>query len=120
MQNRKGISDRLQAQTYTSAALIPASPWLEPDAPGAPNLRFDAAAQSIKIEPAAGKQAKLYAIWKRFDSGWLFFVQPATQDVIDIGSDTVSCHVGAVVVSAVDHAGNESPRTVMQFSAPHP
>ena len=119
LQNRKGISGRLQAQTYSSAALVPTSPWLEQDAPGAPSLHLDPRAKAIMVQPAADKETKLYAIWKRFDSGWRFFVQPAAQDLIEIGNDPELGHISAVVVSAVDHLGNESPRTVMQLSSPN-
>ncbi len=118
LQNRKGISDRLQAQTYPSAALVPASPWLEPDAPGAPSLRLDPKAQAIVVQPAAGKDTPLYAVWKRFDSGWRFFTLPSTQTRIEIGRDPAWGHVSAVEVSAMDRVGNESPHVLMQLSPP--
>jgi uncharacterized lipoprotein YddW (UPF0748 family) len=120
MQNRKGISDRLQAQTYTSPALVPASPWLEQDAPGAPSLRLGPGAKAIVVQPGAGKEPKLYAIWKRFDSGWHFFVQPSAQGFLDLADDPALGHINAVVVTAIDHVGNESPRVAMQFSATQP
>ena len=36
MENRKGISDQLKAGQYASPALVPATPWLGSEAPGAP------------------------------------------------------------------------------------
>jgi hypothetical protein len=95
--------------------LVPASPWLEQDAPNAPSLRLATEKQTIEIQPGAGKAVSLYAVWKRFDKGWYFFVQPASQAWLDIGSDPVLGRVSAVTVSAIDHVGNESPRVTMNL-----
>jgi uncharacterized lipoprotein YddW (UPF0748 family) len=115
LQNRKGISDRLQSAAYSSAALVPASPWLEQDGPSAPSLRLATEKQTIEIQPGAGKAAKLFAVWKRFDSGWYFSAQSAAQESLNIGNDPVFGRVSAVTVSAIDHVGNESPRVTMNL-----
>lgn len=116
MQNRKGISDLLQSASYASSALVPASPWLEQDAPGAPSLRVHRVTNTLEMVPSAGKPAKLYAVWKRFDRGWYFFVQPAASGVVDLADDSAWGRVSAVVVSAVDGVGNESPRVTLKLS----
>jgi uncharacterized lipoprotein YddW (UPF0748 family) len=121
LQNRKGISERLQAESYRSPALVPASPWLESDAPPAPSLRFDDRADSrqLRIQPGMGKPAKLYAVWKRFGTKWRFSVQASAHNLLDISVDPVLGPLGTVVVSAVDRVGNEGPRVSLELPAPH-
>jgi uncharacterized lipoprotein YddW (UPF0748 family) len=121
LQNRKGISERLQAESYTSPALVPASPWLEGGAPPAPSLRRDGQAplRQLRIQAGNGKPTRLYAVWKRFGSEWRFFVQPAAQNLLDISADPVLGPVGTVVVSAIDRVGNEGPRVALELPVQH-
>ncbi len=117
LQNRKGISERLQSQSYQSPALVPASPWLESDAPLAPSLHQDgkAAPQELRIQPGPGKPARLYAVWKRFGNEWRFSVQTSVQNFLDISADPGLGPVGTVVVSAIDRVGNESHRVSLEL-----
>ncbi|MEI8327035.1 MAG: hypothetical protein WCH44_17055, partial [Betaproteobacteria bacterium] len=73
-------------------------------------LTLDAASATLTIHAAPGKPTSLYAVWKRFDSGWRFFVQPAAQAEIDLKPDAKLGATHQVVLSAVDRVGNESPR----------
>jgi uncharacterized lipoprotein YddW (UPF0748 family) len=112
MQNRKGISDQLKNISYQSAALIPATPWLGSDAPGAPKVGAKRGAAGLDLTLSAGKSATQYAIWARYGDEWRFVVTPASRGDVTL-ADENGIAAGAVVVSAVDRLGNESERVTV-------
>jgi uncharacterized lipoprotein YddW (UPF0748 family) len=110
MQDRDGIATLLQFGPYAQAALVPATPWLDNQAPGAPRLKANG--KLFAIEPAAGEAAKHFAVWRRVLGQWKLTVLAGTERSFDAaGAD-------AVVVSAVDRVGNTSARSVLKLSAP--
>jgi uncharacterized lipoprotein YddW (UPF0748 family) len=109
MQNRKGISDQLKNISYQSAALVPATPWLGSDAPGAPKVGAKRGAAGLDLTLSAGKSATQYAIWARYGDEWRFVVTPAGRGDVTL-ADENGIAAGAVVVSTVDRLGNESER----------
>jgi uncharacterized lipoprotein YddW (UPF0748 family) len=108
MENRKGISDQLKAGQYAGPALIPASPWLGSEKPGAPSVsaKRDAGAVTLKLAP--GRGTAQYAIWSRYGNEWRFAVAPATRGDWSIPNDPKLGAANAVFVNAVDRLGNES------------
>ncbi|HEU4374247.1 MAG TPA: family 10 glycosylhydrolase, partial [Telluria sp.] len=108
MENRKGIADQLKAGVYAAPALIPATPWLGSDAPGAPavSARRDGAGVTLKLAP--GKADAQYAIWSRYGSEWRFAVAPASRSDWRVADDPALGAASAVFVNAVDRLGNES------------
>jgi uncharacterized lipoprotein YddW (UPF0748 family) len=120
MQDRHGIDGLLAAGPYAQAALVPATPWLDAVAPGAPTLRLETsgiAAGFVSITAAPGKRAWLYAIWRRHGQRWSFSVQPAVEPVIAIAPDPALGALKELVVSSVDGVGNESPRVTFDLVA---
>jgi uncharacterized lipoprotein YddW (UPF0748 family) len=112
MENRKGITDQLKAQTYQTAALAPASPWLGAELPATPtaSARRENNGVSLRLAAGAGKPVAHYAIWSRYGSEWRFAVAPASRPVLLLADDATGGAAQAVVVSAVDRLGNESER----------
>ncbi|NGZ83267.1 family 10 glycosylhydrolase [Duganella aceris] len=112
MENRKGITDQLRAQTYQTAALAPASPWLGAEAPSAPGAaaRRESNGVSLKLAAGAGKPVAHYAIWSRYGAEWRFALAPASRPVLLLADDAAGVAAQLVVVSAVDRLGNESER----------
>jgi hypothetical protein len=106
LQDRQGIAGRLSAGPYATAALVPATPWLDATPPPAPQLKREAAGR-VLITPAAGKVAASYAVWRGQDGAWRFSVQPAGETAVVATTDEW------VVVSSVDRLGNESARTTL-------
>jgi uncharacterized lipoprotein YddW (UPF0748 family) len=107
-QDRKGVSALLRSRTYGEAALVPATPWLRSDKTREPDLvrRPDG---RLEIRPRWGAEPAGYAVWKRHGLQWRFSVQPAAEPVVDLTTDPDFGPVHAVVVSAVDRLGRESP-----------
>jgi uncharacterized lipoprotein YddW (UPF0748 family) len=111
LQNRRGISDTLQAGAYAGAALVPATPWLDGTPPPAPQLQRQADGR-LRILPGTGKAVARYALWSLRGTGWSFSVQPASEPVINVGDAT------KIVVSSVDRLGNESSRVTLLPASP--
>jgi len=57
-----------------------------------------------------------YAIWARYGEDWRFTVVSGLQRKITLVDDAVG-KVNAVVVTAVDRLGNESPRVTLRPTA---
>lgn len=114
-QNRQGLADLLQSQTYAAPALVPASPWLEGSAPAAPvahlTRRSDGALDLRLRIPWFDKPVVRWAVWLRYGEHWVFQVchQP-TQVLPTNSAGAQAAPLTGVVVSALDRVGNESPR----------
>ena len=114
MQNRKGISDQLKSVSYQSAALIPPSPWLGSETPGAPTVGARRGSAGLDLKLSAGKNATQFAIWARYGEEWRFTVSPAARGEVTL-ADEAGVPARAVVVSVVDRLGNESERVSPQL-----
>jgi uncharacterized lipoprotein YddW (UPF0748 family) len=115
LQNHQGLADTLKAQTYDSAALLPASAWLERGAPDAPLAKLTArphGAWELRLAtPQTGKAIARWAVWLRFGDQWEF--QVSMQPIMTIRalkSPSDQTPLTGMVVSAVDRVGNESAR----------
>ena len=102
------LGARLAAGPYDRPALVPASPWLDADAPPAPGVRVSGGVASWTegdVEPAGR-----WVVRTRDDGGrWSWAIRPGTER-----SQAVRPGVRAVAVSAVDRAGNEGPARVVE------
>ena len=106
-QNRRGLSEALQAQIYPTPALVPATPWLESGAPALPELSLIAmndASITLALASPGGKPAARYAVWLRYGARWEFRVVLSNQLQI------AAPELNALVVSAIDRIGVEGPR----------
>jgi uncharacterized lipoprotein YddW (UPF0748 family) len=110
MENRKGISDQLRTASYAVPALVPATPWLGNDAPGAPSVAAVRKGPSVYLKLVAGKANAMYAIWSRFGNQWRFAVAPASRVDWAVPDDAKFGAADVIVISAVDRLGNESSR----------
>lgn len=114
-QNRRGVSDALQMQSYTTPALVPASPWLEADVPAAPRLQLGPVnAGNINLTMQAGTGSKpvaRWAVWLRYGDRWEFRV--STQASLQLPASGLD----ALVVSAIDRVGNEGPRSALKLAS---
>jgi len=110
MQDRDGLATQLQRAPnapYASPALVPATPWLDNQAPPPPLLtrRGDA----VFIDPGRGESPARYAVWRRVDGRWRF-------GVLSVGERRVARErADAMVVVAVDRHGNVSTRQAVRW-----
>jgi len=110
MENRKGISDQLRTVSYAVPALVPATPWLGNETPGAPSVTAVRKGAAVSLKLVAGNANATYAIWARFGNQWRFAVAPASRVDCTVPDDAKLGAADAIVVSAVDRLGNESAR----------
>ena len=120
-QNRAGIADSLALHRYETPALVPPSPWLDAEAPGAPDIaagRNGNGGLAIELTPAAGKATARFDVWARAGGAWRLQVLPSMARRIDIPGGN-GPGIDRIVVSAVDRLGNESRRVAVAipFSA---
>jgi uncharacterized lipoprotein YddW (UPF0748 family) len=120
-QNRRGINDALKANHYQAPALVPATPWLDNQAPSAPTATLARGATasspvSLTITAAAGEASDKFAVWVAYGGGvgaWQLQIHP-TAGAITVVSLPAKSAAGddlrQVVVSAIDRVGNESSR----------
>lgn len=111
MEDRKGISKQLQAGPNAAPALLPVTPWLDTAAPPAPTLKKQRDGK-VLIQPGKGEAATHFAVWRRHGAAWSFSVQTAGEPLV------AAAGAEAVVVTAVDRLGNESPRAALTLVKP--
>jgi hypothetical protein len=106
MNNAGGVSDVL-AKVYAEPALVPASRWLDDEAPPKPKGRWTPGLKELQLLPGIGEPTWLFAVRLRFGDKWETRVYPAA------GRKEVRVAYAEaperIVVTAVDRAGNESP-----------
>ena len=110
-QNGGAIASALAANLYKSAALVPASPWLDDAAPGPPGIAVSSG--KVSITPASGETARWWALRTHSAAGWKTSVVFGEQRsvVIDPGVDRV-------LVQAANQAGNLSTSVEWRAKAP--
>lgn len=121
LQDRRGIASQLRSGPYANPALVPATPWLGSQAPTAPRLKLERsnsadAPDSLRIELQDPSAIKQFAIWRRHGTEWRFAAQPANQAELALAPDSQLGPIDAVVVSAVNRLGIESPRVTFQLT----
>jgi uncharacterized lipoprotein YddW (UPF0748 family) len=120
MQNREGIADRLKANTYPQPALVPASPWLDDDAPRKPVVQIANAATGQAVarwRSGGGEAVKRWAVHTLRGSTWSVQILPAETTELALpleGGESIR----AIAVAAVDRLGNESERVVVERRLP--
>jgi hypothetical protein len=88
--------------------LIPASPWLGSDKPGAPAISARNGAGGVTLKLTPGRATAQYAIWSRYGNEWRFAAVPAARAEWTVPNDPQLGAATAVFVNAVDRLGNES------------
>ena len=78
------------------------------------SVRADNGTLTLALHPAAGERIAVYAVYARYGPRWHFTVVPAGSPSIAFNSDPTAGNIAAVVVSAVDRCGNESPRVTVK------
>jgi len=108
MEDRRGIN-QLLTPLYASPVLMPATPWLGGKPPAAPVLKRSGRVVKITV-PADAVQL---AVWQQIGTEWQFGLQPVTAKELTLLPDAT-----AVVVTAVNRIGVESPRATVALPAP--
>jgi uncharacterized lipoprotein YddW (UPF0748 family) len=99
--NDGALATKLATELYQSAALVPASPWLDATPPPTPTVAVSNGA--AQIAPGAGEPTRWWAVRWRISGRWTARVLFATERAVNLGAEA-----DRVLVQAVDQAGNLS------------
>ena len=115
LKNRDGLNDKLIAGPYANPALIPASPWLDSNAPEAPRatVSVDTLSGRTTVTLAAGgtTPVRLWVVRSHFADSWTTSVVPGNVREHSFAAADASARPDVVVVTAVGRTGVESPET---------
>jgi uncharacterized lipoprotein YddW (UPF0748 family) len=115
VQNRNGLSDLLSRDLYAQAALVPASPWLDPSPPARPRLKVGSRLVSggVKLtwEPTGSEPAWLWVLQTKTGPQWKTQILPG-----HLRSQTLArqARPEAFALRAVDRCGNASEPVVFE------
>ncbi|MFN3653351.1 MAG: glycoside hydrolase family 10 protein [Armatimonadota bacterium] len=112
MQNRAAINDHLAGTVYREPALVPATPWLDSQAPATPNLEVDhspTGERTVTWKPGDAEKPWLWVVQYRRGGKWTTEVRPAGATGCD---SPATAGVDYLAVSAVDRCGNQSEPAV--------
>ncbi|MCM3781481.1 family 10 glycosylhydrolase [Neobacillus mesonae] len=126
--NILGITDRLRSGLYAEPALIPEMPWLDDEAPSAPNkVKANSTKKAVKLEWNSGGGDETYYVIYRFEGSKAGELKPAEILAIvqregekkqKFEDKNVPPGTYTYVITAVDRLHNESvassPATVIQ------
>ncbi len=110
-----GLARVLREGPYRLPALVPASPWLDAEAPSSPSIRLDeGGAGDLEIRWSADADARWRAVYLLCGDRWLLIeVVPGHKPgLLVTAAERRKLGVRAVAVSSVDRCGNESPRAL--------
>ena len=104
---------------YSQSALVPASPWLNPFAPGKPRISAVTTGSNLVVrwEMASNEMAKSWVLqYRGTDNFWRTQILPATQT----GCVFAKSAPNVISISAVNRYGNISPPATIEKIAPTP
>lgn len=108
------VRTKLREGPYELPALIPASPWLDDDAPAAPGLRVQRTAEGdLEVRWSEDEDARWRTLYVLCDDRWVLLEVVGRRPGIAVtGRQLERLGARAIAVSAVDRCGNESERVV--------
>lgn len=113
---RGGLAARLRDETYREPALVPASPWLDREAPVAAQVELrETAADSVvlALRPGGAESNWLYVLRGRYGSRWSTDVVPGYYAFRALPRVSGGAQLDRIVVQAVDRVGNLSPERAL-------
>lgn len=114
--DKGGLATALAATTNATPAITPATPWLDNVAPAAPTITAGASTTSgqltVRVTNNAAEVLSWWLVRWRTGSSWSQRLVPWTESTIDIPAASGSTNTDAVVVTAIDRAGNASPDAI--------
>lgn len=108
--NRGALADSLAA-TFTLPAIVPATPWLDAQAPNAPTVNGETLGQGLRITwtPGAGEAAAWWLVRWRQRAGWKSRVVWGTARSLDVLVADPTDRPDRAAVAALDRVMNLSP-----------
>lgn len=115
--DQSGVGTALKADPYAKPALRPATPWLDPTIPAAPQVTVGPptgtpSRRTVSFsQPTGAEVANWWCLHTYQGGAWQLAILPAATSSQAIDPTVVL----ALAVTAVDRGGNESARTVVDL-----
>jgi hypothetical protein len=124
--DRDGLTTKLRKGLYAEPALVPASPWLTKpgEQPAAPQLSWAGPGDNRKLvlQLPGGNPPWLWVIRHKHSGDWTTKIVPGHVREWDFASTAADSrpeeYAGQLIVSAVNRAGIEGPRSVIPSPVP--
>jgi uncharacterized lipoprotein YddW (UPF0748 family) len=119
MNEENGLAKLLRSGVYKDQALVPASKWLDDEAPPVPQVASTIAGDTINLSitsRAKGKELWQWAVYTKRAGKWTLEVHPASRGNISIKLKDLE----AIAVAGVDRSSNESRRRAVALSKETP
>jgi uncharacterized lipoprotein YddW (UPF0748 family) len=114
------LRERLRTEAYATPALVPATPWLDDDAPDRPSVavRQWGATPRVTITPT-GDDAVRWWVVRTYQGGtWRTEILVGARRTYTVPSPADDGEPEVILVSAVDRVGNVGPAAVAVRSRP--
>ena len=112
-ENRRGLRELMAKELYARAALSPAYPWLDREAPSAPEVTFEpSGADELKLRVScAAEQAWLWVVQRKSGADWTTEIIPGMSAATLL---TLHGRPDMFAISAVDRCSNSSRPVVFE------
>lgn len=99
---------------YKKPALVPASSWLDDEAPESPAIAFSEQGDKIHIKWTHTDTEDVFkwVVYYRYGNTWDFQILNSQDRSLEVNSSEGKRTINAIAVSAVDRTGNESKKTI--------
>ncbi len=107
------LAEALLDGPYQKRALVPETPWLQPEIPEAPIVNVEKEGEQLKIswKPGDDKEVFRWVVYLKTDTGWNYMILDRHVDFLELGgldnSQMVS-RIMEIAVTAVSYTENES------------
>jgi uncharacterized lipoprotein YddW (UPF0748 family) len=122
MNGSTGLPERLVSGPYANKALVPASPWLDSIPPAMPVVRAGrdpgTGAVRLTLQPSGSEPSWLWVIRSRAGTEWTTDIIPGFHRAYGFPRTVGPTSIEAIVVTAVDRTGNESPPVIVGLTPP--
>ena len=117
MNDEHALGERLRKGPYERRALLPASPWMDADAPDPPRVRvaLSGGEHTITWTPARGEPAFVWVVYWEVNQVWQHAIVPGRRRSFAIPK--AARGATRIAVSSVDRMGNESRRAVVDCAS---
>ncbi len=118
VKNTAGINE-LIAKLYEKPALVPATPWLDNQAPPAPKVVVNDSRKEgmldLKFKPGFGEKANLWMVHLRYGDKWKQKIISASHARLEVPiQETAGKEIDTIAVQSVDRCGNLSLPVVIR------
>ncbi|WP_018970889.1 glycoside hydrolase family 10 protein [Rubritalea marina] len=107
MQNRDGISTKLQSTTYATPALVPPMPWISKRSPATPEFSARNNGGSVDLKIGNAARGTRFAIQARYNNKWYSIA------TVPHRNPRIKGKPSAIAVTSVDRYGNASKPRVL-------